>query len=244
MVATTHPRKLILLAMLSLADLILTWFLLERGGGSAYERNPIAAWWLAEFGWVGLAGFKLMTLLVFAAVVLVLARRRPRVAAKVLAFGCYALLAVVLYSAVLLPRAHAEGSYVRAQLQKDAQLEKQLVSLRAYEDLLDQLADKLAAHRITLPEAIESLSTTEQVHDAVWQRSMALCAPGCTHEQILGARLIRQVVRLQAKDPTVAARLARELDAEFRSHFGSPTPAYAMPRSPSEDYGYDYLPAS
>ena len=39
--APAHPRKLFLFAALSLADLALTWFLLERRGGGAYEQNPV-----------------------------------------------------------------------------------------------------------------------------------------------------------------------------------------------------------
>jgi hypothetical protein len=109
MASLTHPRKLALFAALSLADLALTWLLLERSGGRAYESNPVAAWWLLSFGWAGLAGFKFAVAGVVAGLALVVSRSRPRAGGRVLAFGCSALLAVVLYSGFLVRGLTAEA---------------------------------------------------------------------------------------------------------------------------------------
>jgi hypothetical protein len=89
-------RGLLLFTALSLADLTLTWFLLERSRGCVYESNPAASWCLARFGLGGLAGFKGGVVLTVAALVLLVARHRPRAARRVLAFASSTLLAVVL----------------------------------------------------------------------------------------------------------------------------------------------------
>src|SRR5262245_42806460 len=46
-----HPRKLLLFALLSVADLTLTWALIQYGRGQFYEGNPVAAWFLRSGGW-------------------------------------------------------------------------------------------------------------------------------------------------------------------------------------------------
>src|SRR5262249_41553021 len=53
-----HCRKLLLFLLLSLTDLWLTWFLVQRSDGAVYEGNPVAAWWLSRYGLPGLALFK------------------------------------------------------------------------------------------------------------------------------------------------------------------------------------------
>ena len=54
-----HPGKLSLFLFLSLTDLFLTWRLLLQSHGQVYESNPIADWWLSNYGWSGLAAFKI-----------------------------------------------------------------------------------------------------------------------------------------------------------------------------------------
>src|SRR6478609_3973805 len=89
---------LILFLILSLSDLCLTWMLIRHGGGRVYESNPVAHAWLRGYGWHGLAGFKGLTVLVFAAAVLVLLRHRPRAGLVLVTFACVAVGWVVLYS--------------------------------------------------------------------------------------------------------------------------------------------------
>ena len=65
-------------ALLSLADLYLTWLLIARGNGSALENNPVAAWWLAAYGWTGLTGFKLGMVALIAGLAIGVALSRQR----------------------------------------------------------------------------------------------------------------------------------------------------------------------
>ena len=97
-----------LFAALSAADFVQTYALIE--GGTAHEANPFAAEWLERYGWAGMAVFKgLVTATVFGAVLL-LARRRPPVAARVLALGCGVLFSVGVYSRGLLTAEAAEAA--------------------------------------------------------------------------------------------------------------------------------------
>jgi uncharacterized PurR-regulated membrane protein YhhQ (DUF165 family) len=56
---------------------------------------------MARFGIAGLAAFKGNMVVIIAALILCVARYRPRTAQRIVAFGCCTLLAVVLYSGVL-----------------------------------------------------------------------------------------------------------------------------------------------
>jgi hypothetical protein len=87
---------------LSFADYILTYALIRTTRGQVGEGNPVAAEWLREHGWAGLAAFKATTVLVVAGAVLMLARRRPQVGVGVVGVACAALVAVNLYSRHLL----------------------------------------------------------------------------------------------------------------------------------------------
>lgn len=87
---------------LSVTDFVQTFALVETSGGRVVEGNPVAAEWLARYGWVGLAAFKAASVLVVAGVVLILARRRPSAGALVAAVGCAALVWVTTYSHSLL----------------------------------------------------------------------------------------------------------------------------------------------
>lgn len=83
---------------LSAADFLLTHTLIEGSGGQAFEANPIAAVWLEEHGWAGLAAFKAAGVLVFLGTIALLVPRRPRVAAGLVALGCSVLIGVTTYS--------------------------------------------------------------------------------------------------------------------------------------------------
>jgi hypothetical protein len=95
---------LLVFSILSLADLTLTWVLIEYSGGRVRESNPVADAWLAVFGWHGLVWFKAITMLVVGMVVLVLLRHRPRTGFVLVSFACLAVGAVVLYSYQMLNR--------------------------------------------------------------------------------------------------------------------------------------------
>jgi hypothetical protein len=96
-----HPGKLLLFVLLSMADLFLTWLLVTGTGGQVYESNPVANYWLASYGWLGLGVFKAGMVSVVSTLVLVISRYRPRTGERVLLFACSTLTVVVLYSCFL-----------------------------------------------------------------------------------------------------------------------------------------------
>jgi hypothetical protein len=96
---------LVLFCILSLADLGLTWKLIRHGDGRVYESNPVARAWLTAYDWQGLVGFKVATMLILAAVVLLLVRYRPKAGLLLVIFSCVAVGWVVLYSYRLVPHA-------------------------------------------------------------------------------------------------------------------------------------------
>src|SRR5215831_6550499 len=104
-----HPVRLLLFGLLSLADLFLTLRLLAHSG-AVYESNPLARWWLARHGWLGLACFKAATVLVVVGLAGAITRRRPRAGGRVLGFACAALALVVCYSSVLYGMVHTRAA--------------------------------------------------------------------------------------------------------------------------------------
>jgi hypothetical protein len=97
-----HPYKLALFFSLSVADLVLTWWLIVQTGNEIYESNPVAAWWLTRYGWAGLAIFKALAVLMVTALAVLISLSQPRVGGRVLGFGCAAVGAVVCYSVFLI----------------------------------------------------------------------------------------------------------------------------------------------
>jgi hypothetical protein len=95
--------------VLSLADLYLTWRLVHDGGERFRESNPVAAWWLAKYGWSGLTAFKLGAVALVGCLIGAIATRRPRTAEMTLVFGCGALSTVLLHSIFLCSSAPAQA---------------------------------------------------------------------------------------------------------------------------------------
>ena len=86
---------------LSLLDLFLSWKLIGPDGDQLFEINPIAAWWLTNYGWMGMALFKLGVTLFLGVAMTVIAWRRPRTGERVLVFAIGAQSTVVVYSVFL-----------------------------------------------------------------------------------------------------------------------------------------------
>jgi len=82
--------------------LCLTWYLIHNGAGSIYESNPIADAWLAAYGWLGLAFFKVLCVGMVIVISLLVALRFPRTGARLLTFACVATAAVLIYSMSLI----------------------------------------------------------------------------------------------------------------------------------------------
>jgi hypothetical protein len=93
---------LVVYVILGAIDFIDTYALIQRGDGTVYESNPLANDWLKDYGWKGLAVFKILITTVLVTTVLVIRRHRPQTAAVLATVACVTLLAVTLYSRRLL----------------------------------------------------------------------------------------------------------------------------------------------
>jgi len=86
---------------LSALDLVLTWILLRHTGGVVYESNPIANAFLSQYGWAGMAIFKLTDMLLVTFIVCLLGLFHPGAARRVLSIASTILSVVALYSLYL-----------------------------------------------------------------------------------------------------------------------------------------------
>jgi hypothetical protein len=100
---------LALFVALSACDFALTYLLVEGSGGEVYEANPVAAPWLADHGWMGLAAFKLTAVLVVIGAVGLIARRKPAIGVAVACAACLATAVVNLHSHRLLAAAETSA---------------------------------------------------------------------------------------------------------------------------------------
>jgi hypothetical protein len=75
------------LVLLSLADLIVTYALLQRGIG-AYEANPLANWWFRRWNVAGLAIYKFLLIGLIVTICEIVERHRPRLGQAILWLGC------------------------------------------------------------------------------------------------------------------------------------------------------------
>lgn len=90
-----------LFVLLSVVDLLLTFWLLETKGGRVYEANPVANRILQTSGWPGLLAFKGTCVLFAVITVSILAQSRPVIAHRLLGAGCLTLLMTVLLGGTL-----------------------------------------------------------------------------------------------------------------------------------------------
>jgi hypothetical protein len=222
-----HLRKLLLFVCLSLADLGLTWHLLSHGDGQVYEGNPLARWWLAQYGWQGLTLFKVALAVLVVGLTLVIARRRPRAAGRVLVLSCGILLAVVLYSGLLavavVGRSVAPGlcdPEVAAVSDRSRDLDRQRERVGAYQQLLERLSADLIARRRTLPEAVGLLAASEQGRSPDWLRYLGRAYPGRSEQARLAANLVYRALFLLHEGSSVDEETARRLGADYRGCYG------------------------
>jgi hypothetical protein len=228
-----HPGKGCLFALLSLADLALTWWLLGHSGGEVYEANPVARWWLARHGWAGLACFKAFVVLVVVGLVAVIARSRPRAAGRLLGLGCAGLAVVVSYSAVLCGAGagspeQREAEEARAVETGLAELNRhalqQIRRLQASSAFRERLCEDLVAGRRPLGEAAERMAASVRGRQPTWLRLLAERYPELSTRARVAAWLIWHVVVAHRDDPRAARRAARRLEREFQLTYGSPPP--------------------
>lgn len=185
-----HPRAQSTFALLSLADLLLTWLLLRRPEADAYEANPLARWCLLSLGWAGLAAYKASTVAVVFVVVFILSRSRPSASAGLLWFGCAVVGAVVVYSAVLCYPRHGRcrpdlAAIARESDEVNRAWDERDRPRREYHHLLHHLSAELAGGNVTLAEAVRQLERTRFVQDPAWRRRVAEWRPGRSPRQHL-----------------------------------------------------------
>ena len=228
-----HPGKGCLFALLSLADLALTWWLLGHSGGEVYEANPVARWCLAKHGWAGLACFKAFVVLLVVGLAAVIARSRPRAAGRLLGLGCAGLAVVVGYSAALCragglspERRQAEEARAvetgLAELNRDTL--QQIRRVQASSAFRERLCEDLVAGRRPLGEAAERMAASVSGREPIWLRLLAHRYPDLSTRARVAAWLIWHVVVTQRDDRRAAWRVARRLEREFRLTYGSPPP--------------------
>jgi hypothetical protein len=217
---------LVLFGLLGMTDLVLTWWLLRRPAGEFYEANPVAHWWLARYGWVGLAALKASSILLVAVLTALIARRQRHVAAGLLAFGCALTGGVVLYSVVLtLTGPHGEGFQ---EAERSERLQRDLHRAQTFLVALKRAGSDVAAGRSTLDEAAQRMATLKEAREPDRMRQVQRLFPDCTWRQGLAALVVRHACRACATDPPTAHRLARQLKGEFLARYGRPMPETAL----------------
>src|SRR5260370_15050729 len=157
-----------LLLLLNAADFALTRFLCA-GETGVYEANPVAAWWLLNYGWLCLAGFKPATVLLVVGIATLLMRRRPRLGQGVLGLGCAAgAIAVVVGGYLAGTAGQRDRQLAAAEASDDAEagrLDGELARGHDYRTVILSESDKLAAGQSNLANSIERLAATDKASD-------------------------------------------------------------------------------
>jgi hypothetical protein len=222
---TFHPTKLVLFALLSVADLFMTWQLVQATDGKVYESNPVANAWLTSFGWVGLTIFKTLAMLLVALTAVYISFHRPKTGGRVLIFACTATFLVVAYSCYIglqeepLNLTGTEDSFEAEQ--KGRILDKERARQRQYAKLLAQLSDALVARRLTLREAVDQLAQSEKARNPQWIAMFHRTYPGRSDAECLAINLIKHALSSVSNDPAARDRLASQLETEYQTTFGS-----------------------
>lgn len=226
-----------LFALLSLADLVLTWWLLNHAGSLVYESNPVAGWCLATAGWFGLVAFKVGLVALVLGLVALVGRSRPRIGRTVLTFGCAVLVLVVGYSSVL--ALHSRGwedaefaAVERFCAERDRHVAEDCRLRLAYSTFRDGLAQSLLAGRLTLPAGIAKLATSERLSDRAWLLGLP-SYEDCSYRECLARQLLASVsvAAFQMSNRARTQKVFRRLEAEYRAAFGRAAPADLL-RSP------------
>jgi hypothetical protein len=215
-----------LFGLLSLADLLLTGWLLQRPEQSVYEANPLASGVLALWGWPGMVALKLAAVLVACGAGLLLFRRRPRAGKGVFVFGCGITGVVVLWSGCLALGLEESDSrlFSAERIRAEAEtLELKRVQAVEYHECLDRIAEDLAGSSCTLAEGVERLAGTSQGSDPSWQQTLRCIYPAKTDRECLAINIIRLTLDL-VSGRSDTERLSERLAGEYRRLFGRELP--------------------
>jgi hypothetical protein len=240
MAGLRHRRRLCCFVLLSVADLLLTCWLLSQDGSTVYEGNPLAEWWFRRHGWLGLVGFKTAAMLSVVGLTVAISLSRPRAAGGVLLFACAVLAGVVLYSGWLagFGAAGAErdlGEELGALRAKGRHLDEEIHAQQAYAAASEPFCRDLIAGREKLSEAAAALARSESLRQRQWRGQLQKLFPARSlEESVAGKLIIDTVSRALPHSPTGRDRyppqtveLYKGLEDEFRASYG-PTPLLAL----------------
>jgi hypothetical protein len=146
------------LLVLQACDFLLTWQLLGGSRPEVYEANPLASATLERFGWGGLALFKsAVSVLVVLAALLVL-RRRPALAGRLLGGLCLLMAGVVGYSGWLMLRPTDPLVQQMPRLvERNAELSQRLSDLGRFERRRRAICADVLHERIDLAAAVRRM---------------------------------------------------------------------------------------
>jgi len=233
-IKTLPLGKLSLFALLSGADLFLTWRLVQQSGGQVYESNPLANWWLRQYGWLGLAAYKGLAVAVVLGLWAVVVRYRPRIGHGMLTFACSAVAVVVLYSSLLagflkVQPDDPKPEELRQVRRQSAWLDCQVNQYHQYTVLLNRLRDEVLAERCALPEAVSGLGCSEKGQNPTWLDKLRRRYAGCSDEECLAANFLESIASSLSQQPAFGERVIRRLEAEFVGVYGRPSPCHYDP---------------
>jgi len=213
--------SIVVLLLLSAADFVLTRLLCQEAGG-VYEANPVAAWWLMRFGWVGLAMFKAALVLAVVSIALLLICYRPRAAWTVLGVSCAATAFAVLAGARLAYSAEERHRELADRATDEivaSRLDDEVARGHNYRAVLLSEAHKLAAGKTTLDESVQRLSETEKASDPVWLSRLHFCFGPMPLKQCLAINLV-ETTFTQYRDRPLHSLVVRRMLRELREICG------------------------
>ena len=112
--ALRHEHEISLFILVSLFDILMTWLLLNHRSPDERthftESNPVARYFLDHWGMRGMIYFKFGMVAFIAVLAEIVAHSRPKLGRAVLQIGIVVVSCVVVYSLVLLLRAHGAES--------------------------------------------------------------------------------------------------------------------------------------
>ncbi len=83
----------------SMADTLMTCLLLQND--AIYEANPVARFFLNEWGYAGMVSFKAFMVTFICAITQVIAYSKPSYSRRILKFGAFVMVCVVTYSCLI-----------------------------------------------------------------------------------------------------------------------------------------------
>lgn len=213
----------ILFILLSLSDLVLTWWLLTTYPTIVEESNPFANWLLDQYGWMGLVFLKMAVIGVVIIIYRLLRSWRPQTAQTVLSFGCAVLIAVVGYSVSLAGQAQGWHNHMTELEARQAKLQEKVSSIKHHIRLMDRLGKELLSKRLSLKQAVVELGQSEKGRDPQWI-AKAQEVYRCNNADVgMAVALIQQVrAEIQCHITSSHQQTLRKLTNEFRTMYGTP----------------------